>query len=45
MTPVSAPEAAARPESGYNWHIFLGNPVKDFLLTFLPKIIDYEAGV
>jgi len=29
----------------YNTHIFLGNPVKDFLLTFLPKIIDYGAGV
>jgi hypothetical protein len=28
-----------------NHHIWLGNLLQYFLSTFLPKIIDYEAGV
>jgi len=41
---VLAPEAAARPGAGYNWHICIGNPVSRFSLTFLPKIIDSGRG-
>jgi hypothetical protein len=45
MKPILAPEAAARLGARDKHHIFIGNPVQDFLPTFLPKNIDYKVGV
>jgi hypothetical protein len=45
MSPITSPEVAARPGARDKRHIFIGNPVKDFLPTFLPKNIDYKVGV